>query len=721
MSLSGTAGDDNLTGTSGADTFTMTQGGNDTIHGLGGDDLFNFGAAFNTNDVIDGGDGTDTLRLKGDYSGAHNLIFGPAALTSVEKILLAGGHSYTLATGEGTVQAGHTLVVNGSELGANDTLSFNGGLESDGAFNIVGGAAADLITGSWGADHIAGGGGDDSISTGFFGATDTIDGGDGNDGIAVYASANVTGGAGDDLVSIIDAWSTLDRFDGGTGTDVLTLEAPGNVHFFTNALESLEQLYLTAENGSFNVTMTDANVDAGVQLRVSAVTLTASQSVTFDGTRESDGSFNILSGAGNDILLGGAGADVFQPGTGADKVVGGGGADVIVMDGNLDAHDRLDGGGGDTAAVHVNGDYSAGIAFGANTIVNMGALTMSAGHDYKFTANDGNVAAGKAMTVDAGALGLADDATFNASHETDGSYAFIGGNGNNTFLGGAQADIFTLANGNVAGPGGKDTIHGGAGADVVTIANGFDVHSIIDGGDGNDTVNFEISSNTPIHFNNTTLISVETLDIKNVSFASIIARDANVGLGASMTVDGSAITGVFAGVTNHFAFDGAAETDGNFVLLGSAGNDTLTGGALADNFEGGLGADLLTGNGGSDRFVYAGANDSHGGLGTYDTVMGFDANVDKFVLQFVVTGVDAAVTTGALNAASFTTDMATALGSSHLAAGHAALFTANSGDLAGHTFLVVDVHGSAGYASNDYVIELHAGANLANLAVGDFA
>src|ERR1700743_1878861 len=99
MTINGTSGDDVLTGTSGADTFTMTQGGNDSVSGLGGNDIFNFGAVFNTNDLVDGGTGVDTLKLSGDYVGPNDLFFGTNALTSVEQILLGAGHSYQLITG----------------------------------------------------------------------------------------------------------------------------------------------------------------------------------------------------------------------------------------------------------------------------------------------------------------------------------------------------------------------------------------------------------------------------------------------------------------------------------------------------------------------------------------------------------------------------------------------------------------------------------------------
>jgi hypothetical protein len=61
--------------------------------------------------------------------------------------------------------------------------------------------------------------------------------------------------------------------------------------------------------------------------------------------------------------------------------------------------------------------------------------------------------------------------------------------------------------------------------------------------------------------------------------------------------------------------------------------------------------------------------------------------------------------TGALSTATFDTDMGAAM-AGVLNPNGAVLFTASSGDLAGHLFLAVDQNGVAGYqAGQDFVIE----------------
>ncbi|HEY0113165.1 MAG TPA: bluetail domain-containing putative surface protein, partial [Allosphingosinicella sp.] len=61
---------------------------------------------------------------------------------------------------------------------------------------------------------------------------------------------------------------------------------------------------------------------------------------------------------------------------------------------------------------------------------------------------------------------------------------------------------------------------------------------------------------------------------------------------------------------------------------------------------------------------------------------------------------------GSLSTASFDSDLEAAMNGT-LDASEAVLFTANSGDLAGRLFLVVDENGVSGYqAGQDYVIEM---------------
>src|ERR1051326_985571 len=190
MTILGTGGDDNLTGTSGDDTFDMTQGGNDTVSGLAGDDTFIFGSTFTSADKVGGGDGNDTLSLNGNYTGSTAIAFAADSMVNVETISLGTAHSSDLTPNDAIVAAAQILSVDGSALGAADTLTFNGAAETDGTFHIIGGAGADVLTGGAGGDIF-----DLSL-----GGSDTVFGGDGRDIFrfgAAYSNADVgDGGAG---------------------------------------------------------------------------------------------------------------------------------------------------------------------------------------------------------------------------------------------------------------------------------------------------------------------------------------------------------------------------------------------------------------------------------------------------------------------------------------------------------------------------------------------
>ena len=129
----------------------------------------------------------------------------------------------------------------------------------------------------------------------------------------------------------------------------------------------------------------------------------------------------------------------------------------------------------------------------------------------------------------------------------------------------------------------------------------------------------------------------------------------------------------------------------------------------------------MTAGSGADKFVYSNVADSTGV--TRDVVTGFNGLHDKFDLPsgYSVNAIDAAVTTGALSSGAFDTNLAAAVDAAHLSAHDAVLFTPDAGTLHGHTFLVVDMNGVAGYqAGADLVIQLESATHLDILATTNF-
>jgi Ca2+-binding RTX toxin-like protein len=152
------------------------------------------------------------------------------------------------------------------------------------------------------------------------------------------------------------------------------------------------------------------------------------------------------------------------------------------------------------------------------------------------------------------------------------------------------------------------------------------------------------------------------------------------------------------------------------VVAGS-GDDTLFGQAARDTLIGGLGTDWMMGGGAADVFVFAGVAESTGpGRDWLDVLQPLRDQID---LDVGVAAVAPRINSGALSEATFDSDLSAAVAS--LPAGQAVVFKPDSGDLAGHFFLIVDADGLFGYTPGfDYVMEFAAGSNPNAIGVGFF-
>lgn len=307
--LDGSPGDDRLEGLGGNDALFLEDGGSDVALGGNGNDGLYFGGALDDTDVVDGGEGIDTLALQGIYS---NFTFGE--LLGVEVLLLLPGNDtrfadlqgaaleYDLATGDANLAAGATLTVQATTLRSDEDLIFDGSAETDGNFRIFAGTGVDLLIGGGGRDGF------------FFGNDRNFD--------------------------------ADDRIDGGAGIDSLALRGDyaGERHiaFGETSFVNIEVLVLlsghsnqfggpiVADGFDYVLFAADGNVAAGARLDVVATTLAADESFSFYGSAESDGAFRIFAGAGYDLLIGGAGDDLLYGGLGQDVLQGGEGSDLFV-------------------------------------------------------------------------------------------------------------------------------------------------------------------------------------------------------------------------------------------------------------------------------------------------------------------------------------------------------------------------------------------------------
>jgi Ca2+-binding RTX toxin-like protein len=420
---------------------------------------------------------------------------------------------------------------------------------------------------------------------------------------------------------------------------------------------------------------------------------------------------------GNDNLTGTSGNDRFVLTQGGnDTVNGAGGNDMFVMGGTLTPADAINGGAGnDTVQLDGMGD-SDYIAFTATTLISVESLGLRAGFDYDLITNDATVAAGATLYVNGSELGSANSLTFDGSAETNGRFSIKGGLGNDTLTGGAGNDIFDLSHG------GHDTVNGGGGNDRFTFAGNLDSGDRINGGDGNDTVYVQGDYTTGMLLGGGLFASVEKLVLGAGHNNSFTADDSLIAAGKTFTIDASAL-----GAASRLYFNGTGETDGHYNIIGGQAPDVLIGGAASDTFDlthggndnvtGAGGADTIVAGPGHDTFTYTAVGDSTSPV--HDTIVNFDASLDRFDLNVSVTAYDGEISTK-INASGLDAELTSAT-AGHLAAHGAIVVDATSGSLSGHLFLVVDANGTAGYQANaDYVFDITGAAHLTTLATSNF-
>ena len=317
----GGAGGDTISGDEAADTLLGGTGG-DLLSGLGGADRLDGGEGADTVvggkgvDTLVGGAGVDTLSYAGvDVAVSVNLALnamtgqvGPDAIGGFENVI--GGLAGDRLTGDGAANrldggdgddtvfggAGVDSLVGGAGF---DTLSYagataavtvnlklqqasggHGGDQLSGFERVLGGAAADLITGDGLANILAGGKGNDTLA-----------GGDGND--------SLLGGDGDD------------QLNGGSGVDTALYADVG------------ANLFIDLDAG------TAAGAGAGADSLQGVENLIAGRG---DDRLAGDRFANRLEGGrGSDQIAGGAGADVLVGGRDGDRLTGGAGADRFVF------------------------------------------------------------------------------------------------------------------------------------------------------------------------------------------------------------------------------------------------------------------------------------------------------------------------------------------------------------------------------------------------------
>ncbi|TFI57723.1 calcium-binding protein, partial [Sphingomonas parva] len=373
--------------------------------------------------VVAGANGSATMTIQGTAAAINAALDG---LVYRGALNYEGADTLTVTTSDG----GETGT--GGVLTDTDTVAIT--LADDGRIN--GGSGPDDVTGGDGAElFMLDDGGDDEVF-----------GGGGNDGFYF-------GGA----------YTPADAIDGGIGRDQVALQGDYNLEL--GPLTGIEDLILLSgsdtrfgnagtDSYDYLLTSRDSNVAAGQTMLIDAVMLMPGESVTFDGSAETDGSFIMSGGRGSDTFIGGSGADGFYFRSGAywnpgDKVIG-------------DASDQIG----------FRGDFTGPnrVVMGADQISGVNTIVLMSGVDIRFgpivpptsfdiTMHDGNAAAGQRFTIDGFALAANETARIDGSAELDAWFRLIGGAGNDQLIGGALGDTINAG-------GGADQLTGGGGNDV---------------------------------------------------------------------------------------------------------------------------------------------------------------------------------------------------------------------------------------------------------------
>jgi Ca2+-binding RTX toxin-like protein len=379
---------------------------------------------------------------------------------------------------------------------------------------------------------------------------------------------NATGGDGADTIvgnsvnNVLKGGGGGDNISGGTGNDTLC-GGTGN-DTLDGGSGTDTAVYSDATSGvTVNLSLTTAQAVGG---GLGSDTLTLIENLT--GSNYGD----VLTGSsGNNVLNGGTGNDTLGGGTGNDTLDGGTG------------NDTLNGGSGTDTAVY--SDATSGVT------VNLSLTTAQA--------------VGGGLGSDT--LTLIENLTGSNYNDT-----LTGSSGNNILNGGAGNDTIRAG-------GGNDTVNGGAGNDNFSLGAAFTASDKINGGTGTDTLNLDGDYSAGVTLGATTLINVETIILAVGHSYTLTTNDATVASGSVLTVNASGLA-----AANTLTFNGAAETNGKFVITGGAGADTLTGGAGADSFDLSKGGnDTVNGGTGNDTFNLGAAltaSDKIGGGAGTDTL-----------------------------------------------------------------------------------------------------
>jgi Ca2+-binding RTX toxin-like protein len=612
--------------------------GVDNVIGGSGDDLIlgtidTTTAANNvwsTADVLNGGEGSDTVQIAVANSGA--VTYTPALITNVESIRIVStagaAPTFDLTAVEGLTSVELSSSTNGSDIdNLTTTATKLNATANTGASDFAFKAAALVGT-------------DTAIDL-----TLTSNSGD----VTVGGT-----GAGIESVKITSIGVNTGGRYVGTGTDVTSLTVEGSGSLAVNALDMPGVTTLDATGNSGGVTFN----------------ATASNTTLKGGT----GNDVLSDGAGNDVITGGAGNDTLTGGAGNDNIDGGAGDDVAVVTG-IDKDDTVTGGEGtDTLSMASGTAYSATVSDGSGisgfeVISNTGAAAMTQNISglgtNAFTTLA--IAGSGAATIQEGAittiattlasgtavLGLKTDSA------ADVLTVALGAAGGARSLGLSALDYETIninstgtATNSVALADTEASYLATTAAEITARTAAFAARKATDlttvNITGNKAMTFASSAkSTAVATLNAAEFSGATINMNASSSDAAVTATANTATSATITTGDGADTvtvgnggtalanNIITGkggdtVTSGAGADtinvGTGSTAGANKVTSGAGNDTITAGDGADTIDAGAGDDQITGAKGADTITAGDGNDTVTTTDGNDTVDGGTGN-----------------------------------------------------------------------------------------------
>jgi len=580
-----------ITSGSGNDTIDVSQNAanNEVNVSTGaGDDIVVIGAvpanssATLAGDVLNGGTGTDTLRVDVDFIDTVAVTSARTDISGFETLELegamTGGDTVTLADLSSDFNRIDISSVTG---GTGITLNYGAGdstLGLDIAAAVTAGDTATVDTGAGTSDNLTI---TNMLTTGDTGSTTSA--------YAITDFETVTFNTGTYTTAATQNVSTF-----SVGANTLTLTGG-------NGLTTAGAITATTIDGS---ALTGALVMGAAGASVTTITggsaadtLLGDAASTIDGGAGND---IITGGTGNDTLTGGAGNDTITTNTGNDSVTAGAGNDTVNTDGALTALDVISGGEGtDILAIDAaaTASTSAGVS-GFETLRADTALTQDLAvytQNQGFTRLDVNVA---------GAV-VFNNATSTVTHldnTTSGGTATV-----DRLVDGTTNELTISAD--------DSTANASDGVTTLTAVTAQD----------EETLNLVSGSNTAEVLTLTTLTSTDVTTLNLSGAANVIVTNAIVSSTAlatvtstttgtaATTVDASASTvdmtmtgsGGIDTFTSGTGSDTVTTGAGADIIVTGAGADTITGGAGIDTITAGVGADTITGGAALDVYTQA--------------------------------------------------------------------------------------------------------------------